>query len=608
MHYLSKIKHTKIFLVICFLLLFLNSAFSQELLRHEAIAAFVYNFAKNIQWKNEAEIKEFHFLVIGQDEDVINELTKLAKTKTIRNKPIIISSSLALKDTANVQLIFVLKDKEKELKNIFRKISGKNILLVSDGYKDNRFIMVNLFESDDNKLLFEINKSNIEKQNLKVMPNIILLGGKEIDIVNLYKESQDTLLLIKENIDNLKQQLSKDKQQLELYGSQIEKSYNEIAKQKVLIEQQTLEFETQGKKIIIQRSEIQELQANIKKQLINIDSQKELLAASEKKLLEQKNKIDNGNLVLSYQLQKTDSLSNAIRLKTNILKEQSVTIANQKNFLFFLIVIFILSLGLSYAIYLGYKNNKNANKKLNEQKSHLERTQEQLIQTNATKDKFFSIIAHDLRNPFSGIIGSTGLLLKENELSDEETLAIIQMTHNSAKQGYSLLENLMEWSSSQTGRIGFSPTNFILKDIASKCIEITSNQARAKDINVINNVPDNYIIKADEYLLYTILRNLLTNAIKFTPNSGTVTMHSKEIENTTEISVTDTGIGIPAEAITKLFRIDTTYIVPGTADEKGTGLGLILCKEFVEKHGGKIWAESQPGKGSTFIFTIPNQN
>lgn len=615
MYFPIKIKYTKIFLVISFSLVLMNTALSQQLTRHKAIAAFMFNFAKNIKWENEDKINEFHILIIGEDENVVRELSKLAKTKTLRNKPIVIASSKKYSDTAQAQMIFVMKDKEDELENVYKKIAGKNILLVSDRYKDNKIIMVNFFDTEDHKLLFEINKTNIEKQNLFIMPDMVLLGGKDVDIINLYKKSQDTLQLIKDNITVLKSQIDQYEQQVISYKLQIENSYKEIAKQELLIDQQTLIFETQVNEISKQHSEILELQNNKKNQLITLAKQKELLAESETKLQDKKLEIDKGNAILLDQHKKTDSLAIAIKEKTNILEKQNITISNQKKISYLLIAIIVLALGLAYAIFRGYKSYKKAHRKISRQKIQLEKTlgelqatEAELILTNATKDKFFSIIAHDLRNPFSGIIGSTSMLLRKLEkktLTDEEAFSFASMAGDSAKRGHALLENLLEWSLSQTGRITNNPSDLNLHEIVNKCIEITATQANAKNIQIVNDVPGDFNLKADEHLLSTILRNLTTNAIKYTPDSGTVTIRSKKNPDNTEISVTDTGIGIPEDIASKLFRIETNVSKPGTADEKGTGLGLVLCREFVEKQGGKIWVVSQPEKGSTFIFTVP---
>ncbi len=231
---------------------------------------------------------------------------------------------------------------------------------------------------------------------------------------------------------------------------------------------------------------------------------------------------------------------------------------------------------------------------------------EKLIEVNATKDKFFSIISHDLRNPFAGLQMVSGNLLKNLEKYDiKKTTELIELIYNASKHGSELLENLLEWSRTQTGAINFNPTGINVSETVKKCINSIVPFYENKNITVINNVPDNSRLVADEYMLETVLRNLLSNAVKYTPASGSVIVSIKECEEHTEFTVKDNGVGISKEVQSKLFKLDMNSSMHGTADEKGTGLGLILCKEFVEKHGGTIRAESKAGAGSEFKFTIP---
>lgn len=232
-----------------------------------------------------------------------------------------------------------------------------------------------------------------------------------------------------------------------------------------------------------------------------------------------------------------------------------------------------------------------------------------LGELNNTKDKFFSIIAHDLKNPFVAITGFSDLLIEN--LSDydkqriEEYLKIIS---TSSKQAFELLENLLLWARSQTGRIEFQPQSIDIKEVVVDIIALVYSQYIKKNITLSSSVDDMSIVHGDRNMISTILRNLIVNAIKFTPVNGKISVDVKLINNDSEISVTDSGVGISNADIEKLFRIDSKISTDGTNNEKGTGLGLILCKEFVEKHGGKIWVESEVGKGSRFTFTLPGSD
>ena len=235
----------------------------------------------------------------------------------------------------------------------------------------------------------------------------------------------------------------------------------------------------------------------------------------------------------------------------------------------------------------------------------LVKSEKKLREANATKDKFFSIIAHDLKNPFNSIVGFSDLLLKNIDKYDKDKiLNFVKNINNSSKQAFILLENLLLWARSQSGNIEFYPTKNNLKNIIQENILLAENQANNKEIQIENHITDDYFVFCDKNMINTVIRNLLTNAVKFTTNKGKITTAIKLIENNYEVTISDTGVGISPENIDKLFRIDSKHQTLGTADEKGTGLGLILCKEFIEKHKGKIWAESEKGKGSDFKFTL----
>ncbi len=233
---------------------------------------------------------------------------------------------------------------------------------------------------------------------------------------------------------------------------------------------------------------------------------------------------------------------------------------------------------------------------------------EQLLKLNAEKDKFFSIIAHDLKSPFSSIMGFSEILIKQvmekNYQSVERYSSII---HQSSQRAMDLLTNLMEWSRSQTGRMEFNPEYFEMVKLINEVTLLFADAASQKSITITEVLPPNAPVFADKYMMSTVLRNLISNAIKFTYKGGEIVVSIEKKQGESIVSVRDNGVGIPKNRIEKLFRIDENISTLGTEKEKGTGLGVVLCKEFVEKHGGQIWVESEEGKGSVFYFTIPSQ-
>jgi signal transduction histidine kinase len=230
----------------------------------------------------------------------------------------------------------------------------------------------------------------------------------------------------------------------------------------------------------------------------------------------------------------------------------------------------------------------------------------QLERLIATKDKFFSIIAHDLRNPFVGIQNYIKIIQQFKNYNPTEVDAQFQTIGSTAQHGYELLENLLRWARSQTDTIDINIEKLSLLDEVTSCFDLIKTQADTKKITLSAIVDDTIFIESDSDMLKTILRNLLTNAIKYTSEGGIVAVKAQMMPDFVEIAISDSGIGIEAEDIDHLFRIDKNLKSrEGTNSEKGSGLGLILCKEFIDKLDGEIWVESELGKGSTFILTLP---
>ncbi len=231
---------------------------------------------------------------------------------------------------------------------------------------------------------------------------------------------------------------------------------------------------------------------------------------------------------------------------------------------------------------------------------------EMLQKINAEKDKFFSILAHDLRGPLSAFVAATQILTEEIQTMDIDEIRDISISmKTSASSIYDLLENLLEWSRLQRGVMDFVPEEFDLMKEIGQCIDLLDEQSKKKKINIRYTIPEQVMLFADRHMFNTVTRNLVSNAIKFTPTGGNVQIEVVKSHNNIEIRITDSGIGIPSAMMDKLFQINEKTNRKGTNGEPSSGLGLLLCKEFVEKHNGKLWVESEVGKGSTFHFNIP---
>jgi signal transduction histidine kinase len=284
------------------------------------------------------------------------------------------------------------------------------------------------------------------------------------------------------------------------------------------------------------------------------------------------------------------------------------------------LVFFISSFGIVF--YIRFLEKRKINRRLEKEILIKQQSEEALRisearfrEASATKDKFFSILSHDLKSPFAAIMGMAELLEKEyGQLKEKDRILLVQELGNATRNTYGLLQELLTWSQSQRGLLDFEPRSVNLLGICKECVDVISAAAMNKSIELYCHVDEGVFVFADSNMLATILRNLLTNAIKFTHQKGRIDISCRNTVSQNgngksmpmiRVSVSDTGIGISPENIEKLQKIDDNYKRYGTEKESGTGLGLIICREFVEKHGGKISIESEEGKGSVFSFTVP---
>jgi len=238
--------------------------------------------------------------------------------------------------------------------------------------------------------------------------------------------------------------------------------------------------------------------------------------------------------------------------------------------------------------------------------SDLKLFENELLQLNLDKDRFISILGHDLKSPLITLLGLTEIL-QENirDFDRSEILSMLTRMKETTKITYNLLEDILTWTKAQSGKIPCQPQQAIFVDLCENVIGVLGPNSSGKNIEIGYTASDTLVVLADVEMLKTILRNLVTNAIKFTDKGGKIHIKAEEKTDDVKISVSDNGIGISKKTLSKLFNMTEVISTEGTANEKGTGLGLLLCKEFVEKHGGKIWVESEEGKGSTFNFTLP---
>ncbi|MBX2974715.1 MAG: tetratricopeptide repeat-containing sensor histidine kinase [Ignavibacteriaceae bacterium] len=327
------------------------------------------------------------------------------------------------------------------------------------------------------------------------------------------------------------------------------------------------------------------------------------------------------HLYYKTQIDNEDSQRKISDLKTKFEFEKyqreidSQKYENQKQRIILLAIVIVLVGAISAAVFFFVMNNRRKkinltlqqkNELIEGQSQELEKMNNELTELNHSKEKLFSIIAHDLKNPFSALINYS-LILKEdyNEMADSERLEFIGNIQETSVKTYELLENLLNLSASRTGKIDFNPIEIKIKELLEKVTNLYQNQIKEKNIVLSNSIDENQIVYADEKMLEIVIRNLVNNAVKYTNPEGKIELLSKFNDQNILLIIKDNGIGMDEKTKKELFNINSINSTVGTGGEKGTGLGLGLCKEFVEKNNGSIYVESEPNKGSTFYISLP---
>ncbi|HAN19462.1 MAG: hypothetical protein A2X13_02190 [Bacteroidetes bacterium GWC2_33_15] len=611
----------------------LNGSISaQQVSREIAISAYIYNFAKNIQWQNEDSINEFHFLIIGQDENILHELITLSKTKTIRNKPIRVTSATTLSDINNVQLVFATKGNEENLVNLFDRIEGKNILMVSDNYQNKQIVMINFIDSKEGNLLFEINKANIINQHLGIMQDMILLGGTEIDVAELYREGQQSLRTLQKHTENLENNLAQLKNSISAITKEVEINKDSLNRQTRKIREQQRILDNQS--LLLNQRE-KELGIKIQQ----ISEQRRVFDQQSEKLRALSADVNEGSQLLLRQREEIESQEYQIKNQTDILKTQSSTIHRQRNLMYLLAIITILVVFLVLTIYYAFKNkqkhNRELKQKVNERTYELsllneqlrvelderllaqeeikilnqtleERVAErtaQLASINKELESFSYSISHDLRAPLRAIFGFSQILTNRHRASlNEEGQQYMNYIVQASVRMEHLINDLLDYSRLGRKSIDIYPVslNKIIDNIYSDFKQKLENVGATFFVD--KEIPEIY---GNESLLQQIFTNLIDNAVIYRRKDEPLEIkinYDQDAKGIT-LKISDNGIGIPEEYWDKIFNIFQRL---HSEDEyPGTGIGLATVRKSVSMLNGTIWVESVVNRGTTFFIHLP---
>jgi signal transduction histidine kinase len=572
--------------------------------RSEIVAAYVYRLAERIYWPNENKIQEYRIHIIDSGDEVSASLKSNSVTNKLHGKTYRVTRSPSNVIPEGTQVIYISNKFNSAYPEIFKQLEGRPTLLISDNMGDKRIAMINLLETADKQIHFEINKANIINQSLSIQPDIILLGGSEIDVAKLYREGQ--ISLHEQAAQILSQQKLVAEEQIRL-----QQAVAKVAKQERLIEQQQqritveeqrfAELEKQSRKqqglideqlgiVELERSKYQKLTAEIKQQ--------------EADLLQQENKIKERAAILNAQDEK-------IEQQQHILDQQSKTITKQQTILYALMATIVLVVWLTLMLLFSYRQKKLANTRLTEQKALLEETAQQLVEAkdaaeaaNRAKSMFLTNMSHELRTPLNSILGYAQILGRDTRL-DEAQHTSVEVIRQSGEHLLALIEDILDLARIESGRLELDMSDIPLLRFLNVVAGIVGVRAKQKQLEFVcefaRDLPEG--IRGDDKRLRQVLLNLLSNAVKFT-DQGRITLSvSRVTPSRLAFAVADTGIGIAPSDWETIFH-SFEQVSDSQHRLGGTGLGLSISQQLVRLMGGDIVFESRPGEGSTFHFEL----
>ncbi|MDR4517521.1 MAG: YfiR/HmsC family protein [Nitrosomonas sp.] len=576
--------------------------------KENLLAVYIFKLAEHIQWPHAAQKSRYHFHLIDENNRVEQQLKNISHIRKLHEKEFIVTRSTGANIPEGVELVFIAHDKIEEYSQIFSSTENTSTLLITERLHNDRIALIDLHENIDHEISFQINKANILNRNLGLNPDIILLGGTEIDVAALYKEGLQNIQAQNEKLDNLQkeidsqqkrdEQLKTDLKETKQAGEQLS---SQLTKAEQRINQQNIKIGQLQKEIEIKHGELETL----RNKTLEIE---EVITHKNKVIEERETQSKKLKLAILENSRILDEKKNEIKFTATQLEMQESIISNQKKFLILSIIIGLLSVLLLVLTYLAYRNKNSSNKLLESNAKELALAKKMAEHHTLAKSMFLSNMSHELRSPLNAIIGFSHLINK-NPLTPTAIKENSNIIMRSANHLLELINDVLEMAKIESGKIELNEVDFDLFGLLEDVENMTRILAKEKNLSLIFDFSRTcpHYIRADEKKIRRIFINLLNNAIKFTEEGG-IALRLKCSSAGNDLTrmfceIEDSGIGITADNLKKIFNPFTqATMIQAKNGMPGTGLGLSICKELIEHMQGSITAESQPGVGTVFKF------
>jgi signal transduction histidine kinase len=601
---------SKLLLIISLSVFLTNYGYAQQLSEAQIKSVYLYHFLNYIEWEHEPDIHQFVIGFLGEEPEMFDELKNMAATKKAKNKPIKVIKITPSDTSQKIQMLYVCASENYDIRNIARVFGRKNILLVTNQCDDKTSVMINFVYSEKDKVQFQINKPSIMQENLKLAPQVLLKGGTELDVAELYHKMEEEVFKSKNTIQKQQDALNELNNKLAIQNKEIaerenqllniQAKYNSISDSLLLLSR---EFESKKDALNSKEAEMALLLKNINEFTVLLNQQKEKIQSINLEIKEKEKEMLEQDKIIQEQ-------SSRINLQQKKEVQQDKTIKSQHyiNLIIILILIFVVIILIQY--FLSSKKQKKTNKLISEQNHQLiQKANELKLAKDAAEaankelEAFSYSVSHDLRAPLRHIDGFIELLQTEIDVTmDQQGQHYMKVISDSAKRMGSLIDDLLSFS--RMGRNEMSKMQVDLVKLVQEVIREFEPEAKGRTINwQISNLP---VVTGDRAMLRIVIVNLIANALKFTRDREQAEIeigYTKDKETGTAFFVRDNGVGFDPNYANKLFGVFQRL---HRADEfEGTGIGLANVRRIIARHGGKTWADSKLNQGATFYFSLP---